>query len=74
MLRRDRGELNKTKHKNGRNSIGNPAVSIWYDSDWARTSDLYLVKVGDSNPISQTLVFNDKSCDNGRIFINALFY
>ncbi|MPQ26759.1 hypothetical protein [Bacillus paralicheniformis] len=69
----------KIKRKNGRNSVENqrfPAVSIRYDSDWARTSDLYPVKVGDSNPISQWSVkrwyVNDKSFDNGRIFINAL--
>ncbi len=51
--------MKKIKRKNGRNSVENqrfPAVSIRYDSDWARTSDLYPVKVGDSNPISQRSV------------------
>ena len=63
MLRRDRGELNKTKHKNGRNSIGNPAFSIWYDSDWARTSDLYPVKVA----LSQ-LSYGIMICNTGYLF------
>lgn len=58
--------MEKIKRKNGRNSVENqrfPAVSIRYDSDWARTSDLYPVKVA----LSQ-LSYGIMVCNTGYLF------